>query len=131
MSLGRYIRTIITITMLLTYGAGEVWAQVAADDIIIKVMPSGKEGKGSVTDATYGSVSANVGDLAGSGDNQYYPVTLTVTPINGYRTKAALIVAEKMVDPGVISARRRTPGIGTFEVTGSDNTYIFNIDKSF
>jgi hypothetical protein len=131
MSLGRYIRTIITITMLLTYGAGEVWAQVAANDIIIKVMPSGKEGKGTVTDAIYGSVSATVGSLAGSGDNQYYSVTLTVTPNVGYQTKAALIVAEKMVDPGEISARRRTPGIGTCEVTGSGNTYTFNIETKY
>ena len=147
MRTGRYLRIIVTMLMLLMYGVGEVWAQeqneaaITADDIFIQIMPSGKEGKGSVTDATYGSVSANVGELAGSGDNQYYPVTLTVTPAGGYQTKTDLIMAEKMIDPDKLPDRR-APGTGTLTVTGPDNdwkehdgstgyNYTFNLPSDF
>ena len=141
MRTGSYLRIIVTMLMLLMYGVGEVWAQIGANDIFIQVMPSGKEGKGSVTDATYGSVSANVGELAGSGDNQYYPVTLTVTPAGGYQTKTDLIMAEKMIDPDKLPDRR-APGTGTLTVTGPDDdwkehdgstgyNYTFNLPSDF
>lgn len=99
--------------LLLMRGVGNVWSQVTADDIIIQVMPSEKEGKGSVTDDTYGSVSASVGGLT----EGHYHVTLTVTPKSGYRTRTALITAEKMIAPNQLSARRRALGIGTLTVT--------------
>jgi hypothetical protein len=117
-------------------GVGNVWSQVTADDILIQVMPSGKEGKGSVTDDTYGSVSASVGVLT----EGHYPVTLTVRPADGYKTKTALIIAEKMVAPDLLSAPRRAPGIGTFPVTGPDDdwklgptayTYTFDIPSDY
>ena len=121
MSFKSYTQIFFVILMLLICGVGEVWSQVTANDILIQIMPSGKEGKGSVADATYGSVSASVGDLAGSGDNQHYSVTLTVTPANGYKTKTALITAEKMINPSKLSAPRRAPGTGTLTVTGPDD----------
>ena len=119
----RYIRTIFAMLMLLLYGAGEVWAQVTADDILIQVMPSGIEGKGSVTDEdAEGSVVASVGELTGEEGSKYYPVTLTVTPTkSGYKINKDLIVVEKMVNPGRSSAPRRAPGIGTFVLSGSDD----------
>ena len=134
----RFTQIFYVILMLLMSGASEAWAAVGNTDIIIQVMPSGKEGKGSVTDATYGSVSASVGTLA----DGKYPVTLTVTPVDGYKTKTALIIAEKMVTPDLLSAPRRTPGIGTFPVTGPGGdddwksgptayTYTFDIPSDY
>ena len=138
MSFKRFTQIIYVILMLLMSGASEAWSQVTADDIIIQVMPSEKEGKGSVTDDTYGSVSASVEALAGPENNQYYPVTLTVTPKSGYRTRTALIIAEKMIAPSQLSAPRRAPGTGTLTVTGASNdwvttatNYTFNIPSDF
>jgi hypothetical protein len=142
MSFKRFTQIIYVMLLLLMCGASEAWAAVGNTDIIIRVMPSGKEGKGSVTDATYGSVSASVGALAGSGNNQYYPVTLTVTPKSDYQTKTALITAEKMINPGKLSAPRRAPGTGTLTVTGPDDNwkvgdgstgynYTFNVPSGF
>ena len=121
MSFKRFTQIIFVIMLLLMCGVGNVWSQVTADDIIIQVMPSEKEGKGSVTDDTYGSVSASVGVLT----EGHYPVTLTVTPKSGYQTKTALITAEKMIAPNQLSAPRRAPGIGTLTVTGpgSDDSW--------
>ena len=120
MSFKRFTQIIYVILMLLMSGASEAWAQITADDILIQVMPSGKEGKGSVTDATYGSVSASVGTLA----DGKYPVTLTVTPKSGYQTRTALITAEKMIAPNELPDRR-APGTGTLTVTGpsSDDSW--------
>ena len=121
MSFKRFTQIIFVIMLLLMRGVGNVWSQVTADDIIIQVMPSEKEGKGSVTDDTYGSVSASVGGLT----EGHYHVTLTVTPKSGYRTRTALITAEKMIAPNQLSARRRALGIGTLTVTGpgSDDSW--------
>ena len=121
MSFKRFTQIIFVILMLLMSGVGNVWSQVTADDIIIQVMPSEKEGKGSVTDDTYGSVSASVGALT----EGHYHVTLTVTPKSGYRTRTALITAEKMIAPSQLSAPRRAPGTGTLTVTGpgSDDSW--------
>ena len=146
MSFKRFTHIIYVMLLLLICGVGEVWSQVTAitaNDILIQVMPSGKEGKGSVTDATYGSVSASVGTLAGPENNQYYPVTLTVTPKSGYQTKTALITAEKMIAPNELPDRR-APRTGTLTVTGpgSDDSwkvgdgttgydYTFNVPSDF
>ena len=109
MKMKNYMRSLVILSALLFGAVSEVWAQaITANDIFIQVMPSGKEGKGSVT-ATEGTVTASVTDRT---------VTLTVTPANGYKTKKALIIAEKMVAPDLLSAPRRAPGIGTFTVTG-------------
>jgi len=112
--------------MLLINGAGDAWA-LDENNIFIQVIPSGKEGKGSVT-ATEGSVSASVSER---------DVTLTVTPTSGYKTKKTLIIAEKMVDPNRFSSRRRTSLTGTFEVTGSsdwattETTYSFTVPSEY
>lgn len=136
MSFKRFTQIIYVMLLLLICGVGEVWSQVTAEDILVQVMPSGKEGKGSVADATYGSVSASVGALT----DGKYPVTLTVRPADGYKTKTALIIAEKMVAPDLLSAPRRAPGIGTFPVTGPDDdwklgptayTYTFDIPSDY
>ena len=129
MRTGRYLRIIVTMLMLLMYGVGEVWAQeqneaaITANDIFIQVMPSGKEGQGSVTDATYGSVSASVGTLA----DGKYPVTLTVTPAAGYYIKASDLVVEKLVNPSKANVpNRRTPELADLIVgtmySGSTHT---------
>ena len=114
--------------MLLVSGATEMWADaVSADNIIIRVMPGGTEGKGSVN-ATEGSISASISDRV---------VTLTVTPESGYKIKKDLIVVEKMVDPSRFAARRRTPSLGDFPLTGSDNwqeaanTYTFTVPADY
>ena len=98
--------------MLHIFGATAVWADLEASNIIIRVMPGGTEDKGSVS-ATEGSVSATISDRV---------VTLTVTPNSDYKIKKDLIVVEKMVNPSRSSARRRTPGMGTLDVTGSGTT---------
>ena len=127
-SFNRYTRIFYVIVMLLLCGAGEVWAEVIPTDILIQVMPSGKEGKGSVTDATYGSVSASVSDQT---------VTLTVTPNSGYRTKKDLIVVEKMVNPGRSNSRRRAANIARFDLSGSDSwatsetSYTFTVPTDY
>ena len=127
MRIRRYIRIIVALLMLLMYGAGDAWA-LDENNILIQVIPSGKEGKGSVT-ATEGSVSASVSERM---------VTLTVTPNDGYKTKKALIIAEKMVDPNRSLARRRASLSGTFEVTASTDgwvtaatTYTFTIPAEY
>ena len=138
MSFKRFTQIIYVMLLLLMCGVGEVWSQVTANDILIQVMPSRKEDKGSVTDATYGSVSASVGALT----DGKYPVTLTVTPKGGYQTKTALITVEKMINPGKLSAPRRAPGTGTLTVTGPDDdwkegdgstgyNYTFNVPSDF
>ena len=115
MRTNRYIRVIVAMLLLHVCGAAELWAITSAD-IIIQVMPSGKEGNGAVTTAPEGKVSASV-----SGQE----VTLTVTPNPGYKIKTGLIVVEKMVNPDVrSSARRRTPGMGTFELSGSTDDWV-------
>ena len=140
MKSGRLIRTIVTLLTLLMYGTAEVWAAVSTEDIFIQIMPSGIEGKGpGPVEANEGSVSVSVGALTGEEGSKYYPVTLTVTPADGYRTKTDLIVAEKMIDPSVLPSRRRAPRTGTFDVTGPNGwsngptsyTYTFNIDEEF
>ena len=124
----RYIRFIVAMLMLLLYGAGDAWA-LDENDILIQVMPSGTESKGSVT-ASEGSVSASVDGRV---------VTLTVTPGSDYKTKKDLIVAEKMINPTDRSnAPRRAPGIGAFNVEGSTDdwvtastTYTFTIPTEY
>lgn len=103
-------------------GAGDVLAQtvpatLTTDDILIQVMPSGTEGKGSVTTATEGSVSAAV-------DATTREVTLTVTPGTGYKTRKDLIVVEKMVNPLRSNAPRRAPGTGTFDITSGPDGWV-------
>ena len=116
MRTNRYIRVIVAMLLLHVCGAAELWAGITSADIIIQVMPSGKEGNGSVTTAPEGRVFASV-----SGQD----VTLTVTPNPGYKIKTGLIVVEKMVNPDVrSSARRRTPGMGTFELSGSTDDWV-------
>jgi len=135
MRTNRYIRVIVAMLLLHVCGAAELWAEIAASDIIIQVMPSGEEGNGSVTTAPEGSVSASVGAASVSGQE----VTLTVTPNPGYKIKKDLIVVEKMVNPDDrSSARRRTPGMGTFDLSGStagwvtdETTYTFTIPAEY
>ena len=123
-------RIIVVTLMLHICGAATVWADdLTTDDIIIQVMPSGTEGNGAVTTAPEGSVTASV-----SGRN----VTLAVTPNSGYKIKKDLIAVEKMVNPtDRSSSRARTPGIGTFELTGSDGwetsaaNYTFTIPTEY
>ena len=129
MSFRRYTRIFYMILMLLMGGAGEVWAQITANDILIQIMPSGKEGKGSVTDATYGSVSATV-----SGQD----VTLTVTPADGYKTWKDLIVAEKMVNPtNRVISRSSAANTARFDVEGSNEwitsqtNYTFTVSTDY
>ena len=98
-------------------GAAGLWAvDVVPENIRIKLMPSGTNGKGSETTvaATEGSVTVGISGRV---------VTLTVTPSSepgsGYKIKKDLIEVEKMVDPSRSSSRRRTPGLGFFELTSS------------
>ena len=107
----RYIRTIIAMLMLLLYGAGEVWA-LDEDNIIIEVKPG----------ASAGSVSKSISGQV---------VTLTVTPESGYKIKKDLIVVEKMVNPGRSNTRRRTPDIGDFPLTGSDDWVTSETSDSY
>ncbi len=125
MRTGRYTRFIVTLMLLLMCGAGEVWA----DGITIFVeKPNGTTQtfteSGGPVELTGGSVSVAI-----SGRD----VTLTVTPADGYKTKKDLILVEKMVNPNQQSAPRRAPGLGTFDLTGTDEwvtgstTYTFNV----
>ena len=131
MRTGRYIRTIITMLMLLLYGASEVWADdisVTNDGITVII-------DGDISNGTVGLTPENIETISGG-----HRVTLTVTPNVNFKIKKDLIVVEKMVKP---SSRRRTPGVGTFDVTGPDPdpngwkegpsayTYSFNIDEDY
>ena len=106
----RYIRTLYILVAFLFGISGETWADILAADIII--------------DNGISNGTVEVSSIAGR------TVTLTVTPASGYKIKKDLIVVEKMVDPSR-SARRRTPGIGTFDLTGSDSWVSIATDYTF
>ena len=116
MKTGRYMRFIVTLLMLLVCGAGEVWS----NDIVV-IIDNG---------ITHGTVTSSV-------NQPTREVTLTVTPASGYKTKKDLILVEKMVSPDKSSAPRRAPGLGTFDLTGTDEwvtgatTYTFNIPADY
>ena len=99
MRTGRYTRFIVTLLLLLTCGAGKVWA----DDITVII----DEG------ITHGTVTSSV-------NQETREVTLTVTPAPDYKTRKDLILVEKMVKPDRMSAPRRALGLGTFDLTGTD-----------
>ena len=99
MRTGRYTRFIVTLLLLLTCGAGKVWA----DDITVII----DEG------ITHGTVTSSV-------NQETREVTLTVTPAPDYKTRKDLILVEKMVKPDRMSAPRRAPALGTFVLTGTD-----------
>ena len=125
-----YFRTLFLFLTLLTSETGKVCAQATSltqSDILIQVLPSGKEGEGSVT-ATEGSITASVSGQV---------VTLTVTPTSGYKIKKDLIVVEKMINPSnLANSRRRAPGVGTITVSGSsewvtsENSYTFTVPSN-
>ena len=127
----RYIQIIIAMLMLHVCGAAELWAEeVNKGNILITLKPSGERGYATegVT-APEGSVTVTVSDRQ---------VTLHVTPNTGYRIKRSLIVVEKMVNPSRASSRRRSPGLGTFDLTtGSESLtdaaddYTFEIPADY
>ena len=114
----RYIRTLYILVAFLFGISGEAWADILPADIIIDDgISNGTVVVSDITDRT---------------------VTLAVTPASGYKIKRDLIVVEKMVNPGPErSPRRRTPGIGTFDLTGtpdwvtSATNYTFTIPAEY
>ena len=114
----RDIRTLYILVAFLFGISGEAWADISSDDIIIDDgISNGTVVVSDITDRT---------------------VTLTVEPASGYKIKRDLIVVEKMVNPGPErSPRRRTPGIGTFDLTGtpdwvtSATNYTFTIPAEY
>lgn len=101
------IKTILLFFVLVIAGTGHVRA-IEKADIIINVQPN--PGAGTVT----------VTDISGS------TVTISAVPApgSGYSIDAAHILVEKMVDA---QSRRRAPGLSYEPVTGSGNTYYFDI----
>ena len=110
MRIQRYIRTLYILVAFLFGISGETWADLSSTDIIIdNGISNGTVVVSSIADRT---------------------VTLTVTPASGYKIKKDLIMVEKMVNPER-SARRRTPGIGTFDLTGSNDWVTSATDYTF
>ena len=95
------IKTILLFFTLAVVGTGHAWAI----DIIKNILPN--ESAGTVSFSISGS-----------------RVTITAVPTEGYLIDKDHILVEKMVDA---QSRRRAPGLSYEPVTGSGNTYYFDI----
>ena len=90
MRTGRYTRFIVTLLMLLMYGAGEMWAQGVSVNIDNSI--------------TNGAISQS--SISGR------EVTLTVSPTTSkYYTRASDIVVSPLAGSGQANAPRRVPGV--------------------
>lgn len=95
------IKTILLFFTLVVVGTGHAWAI----DIIKNILPN--ESAGTVSFSINGS-----------------RVTITAVPTGGYLIDKDHILVEKMVDA---QSRRRAPGLSYEPVTGSGNTYYFDV----
>ena len=104
----RYIRITVAMMMLLTFGAGSVWAEnIDASKIIIEIQPAVAEAANcNVQVASTNGVIANL-DPQDNTKTISYTVTLTVTPASGYYIKASDIMVEPLAGMGRANAQRR------------------------
>ena len=104
----RYIRITVAMMMLLTFGAGSVWAEnIDASKIIIEIQPAVAEAANcNVQVASTNGVLANL-DPQDNTKTISYTVTLTVTPASGYYIKASDIMVEPLAGMGRANAQRR------------------------
>ncbi len=115
MKTGRYSRIIVTMLMLLMYGASEVWADITV----------------TIETVTNGTITSTV-------NQSTRVVTLTVTPDNGYYITSKYILAEKIKDFSS-APRRNTPGVADYlPVTGpsivkgpQSGTFTFTVPDGY